>query len=110
VNIRILTLLAGIEFGTLLVLLANLATVHVPVVATILGPMHGCAYIAAIIGTAMCARPMSGPTLLSLIPGVGGSLAVAILRRRAQPSGDDPRRLAARCGHRSSAPTQAIDD
>jgi hypothetical protein len=80
VNTRVLTLLAVVEFGTLLVLLVNLATVHVPVVATLLGPLHGCAYIAAIIGTAMCARPMSRPTLLSLIPGIGGALAVATLR------------------------------
>jgi hypothetical protein len=82
VNTRVLTLLAGIELGTLLVLLANLATVHVPVVATILGPVHGCAYLAAIIGTAVHAGALSRPTLLSVIPGLGATLAVAALRRR----------------------------
>jgi hypothetical protein len=86
VNLRVLTLLAVLEFGSLLVLLANLATVHVPVVATLLGPLHGGAYLAAIIGTAMTAGLLSRPTLLSLVPGIGGTLAVATLRRRAQPS------------------------
>ncbi len=85
-NIRLLTLLAATELSSLVVLLVNLATVHVPGVATILGPLHGCAYIAAIIGTAMAARPKSLPTLLSIIPGIGATLAVAVLRRRADPS------------------------
>ena len=84
-NIRLLTLLAATEFGSLVVLLVNLATVHVPGVATILGPLHGCAYVAAIIGTAMAARPKSLPTLLSVIPGIGATLAVAVLRRSAAP-------------------------
>jgi hypothetical protein len=90
VHVRALTLLAATELASLLVLLANLATVHVPVVATILGPLHGCAYIAAIIGTAMSAGPASRPTLLSTIPGVGGSLAVATLRRRAHAVDGEP--------------------
>lgn len=77
-----LPLLAATELATLLVLLVNLATVHVPVVATILGPLHGCAYLAVIIGTAMRAGPLRLPTLLSVVPGVGGALAVAILRAR----------------------------
>ncbi|GAA5113568.1 hypothetical protein [Pseudonocardia adelaidensis] len=77
---RLLTLLAATELGSLLVLLVNLATVHVPVVASILGPLHGCTYVAVIIGTAMRARPLSLPTLFSIIPGVGGTLAVATLR------------------------------
>ncbi len=79
---RLLAVLAAIEFGTLLVLLLNVATVHVPVVATILGPLHGCAYAAAIVGTAMRTGPISLPTLLSVVPGVGSSFAVALLRRR----------------------------
>ncbi len=87
-NIRLLTLLAAIELGSLLVLLVNLATVHVPGVASILGPLHGCAYVAAIIGTAVTARPKSLPTLLSIVPGIGGTLAVAILRRRGHPDTD----------------------
>lgn len=86
-DLRLLTLLAAIEFGTLLVLLANLATVHVPVVATILGPVHGCAYIAAIVTTAVRAGLVSLPTLLSVIPGVGATLAVATLRRGARTAG-----------------------
>jgi hypothetical protein len=96
VNTRVLVLLAAIEFGTLLLLLANRATVHVPVVATILGPVHGCAYIAAIVTTTVHAGLLSRPTLLSVIPGIGATLAVADLRHRAQPSDDDPCRGVAR--------------
>ncbi|GAA0930370.1 hypothetical protein [Pseudonocardia zijingensis] len=81
---RLLAVLAGIEFGTLVVLLANLATVHVAVVPTILGPLHGCAYLAAVVGTAVRAGLLSRPALLSVIPGVGATLAVAVLRRRAR--------------------------
>jgi hypothetical protein len=90
VGIRLLTLLAAVELGSLLVLLANLGTVHVPVIATILGPLHGCAYLATIIGSAMRAGPKSLPTLLSAIPGIGGTLAVGLLRRRARSCSDDP--------------------
>lgn len=88
-SIRLLAVLAATELVSLLVLLINLATVHVPVVATVLGPLHGCVYLASIIGAAMTAGPKSLPTLLSIIPGIGGTLAVVDLKRRGLPAAAD---------------------
>jgi hypothetical protein len=96
VSIRLLAVLAATELFSLLVLLINLATVHVPVVATILGPLHGCVYLATIIGATMAAGPKSLPTLLSIIPGIGGTLAVVDLKRRGRPANDDAMRRATR--------------
>ncbi|GAA5168645.1 MULTISPECIES: hypothetical protein [Amycolatopsis] len=65
---------ALVEALSLLVLLGNLATVHVPQVAAIVGPLHGTAYLAGI--ALACARSHDVRTrLLSLIPAVGAFLA-----------------------------------
>ncbi|MDY7086779.1 MAG: DUF3817 domain-containing protein [Actinomycetota bacterium] len=65
---------AGVELLSLLVLLANLATVHVSWVATLLGPLHGCAYL-VVIGATVAETKRIRPRLLALVPGVGGVLA-----------------------------------
>jgi hypothetical protein len=79
VPLRLLTAAAAVELLTLVVLLVNLGTVHVPVVATVLGPLHGCAYLTAIVGAAV-RTGLSRVTLLCFVPGVGASLAVVLLR------------------------------
>jgi hypothetical protein len=66
---------AGVEFFSLLVLLGNLATVHVPWVATLLGPLHGCAYL-LVIGATVAATGRTRARLLAVVPGVGGLLAL----------------------------------
>ncbi|MGI5129917.1 hypothetical protein ACQEVB_24165 [Pseudonocardia sp. CA-107938] len=81
-GIRLLTGFAAVELGSLLVLLVNLAMAHVPAVAALFGPLHGTAYVAAIVGAALRAGTWSLPTLLSVVPGVGATLAVTVLRRR----------------------------
>ncbi|MFE6845332.1 DUF3817 domain-containing protein [Streptomyces sp. NPDC057686] len=84
---RLLRAGARIELFSLAALLANLATVHQQAVATLVGPLHGCAYLIAVISTATTTAGKRGPggdrtaTLLALIPGIGGMLA---LRRLAQ--------------------------
>ena len=70
----LLRVAARLEFLSLIVLLANLATVHHPVVATLIGPVHGCAYL-VVIGATLAATRQRGPRLLALIPGFGGLLA-----------------------------------
>ncbi|MBL7258665.1 DUF3817 domain-containing protein [Paractinoplanes lichenicola] len=70
----LLKIAARVELLSLLVLLANLATVHLPWVATLLGPLHGCAYL-VVIGATLAATRQAGPRLLALVPGVGGVLA-----------------------------------
>ena len=66
---------AGVELVSLVVLLANLATVHWPAVAAAVGPVHGCAYLVVII--LAFARTRDARTrLVAVLPGVGGLLAL----------------------------------
>jgi hypothetical protein len=80
---------ARFEAASLLVLLLNLATVHVQWVATLIGPLHGCAYLLAIGATLQVSRS-ARIRWLAVIPGVGGLLAERSLRTTPQPS-PDPR-------------------
>ncbi len=83
---RLLRVSARIELLSLAVLLANLATVHQQALAALLGPLHGCAYLIAVISTATATATATAgergpardrtPTLLALIPGIGGMLAL----------------------------------
>ena len=70
-----LRLAAVTELASLVVLLANLATVHLPAVATLLGPVHGCAYLVVIGATLRETRDLRA-RLLAAVPGVGGFLAI----------------------------------
>lgn len=67
--------MAAVEAFTLLVLLVNVAAVHLPGLAAGVGPVHGSAYLIAI------ALALSGPfsrrsRMLTFIPGIGALLAV----------------------------------
>lgn len=69
-----------VETASLVVLLANLATVHIPQVASVLGPVHGFAYLAA-IATAFLLPVDTRTRLLTLVPAIGGLLALNRARR-----------------------------
>ncbi|WP_433382172.1 DUF3817 domain-containing protein [Actinoplanes sp. CA-142083] len=75
----LLRIAARVELISLLLLLANLATVHLGPVATLVGPLHGCAYL-SVIGATLAATRRGRPRLLALLPGVGGLLAERTLR------------------------------
>jgi Domain of unknown function (DUF3817) len=66
---------AVVEALTLVVLLVNLATVHLDGLAAAVGPVHGSAYLVA-IAMAWSARLPGRARLLTLVPGVGALLAV----------------------------------
>jgi hypothetical protein len=66
---------AVVELLSLAVLLTNLATVHVPAVASLVGPIHGCAYL-FVVGAAYRLTRSAGITLLAAIPVVGGVIAL----------------------------------
>ncbi|MGH3812776.1 MAG: hypothetical protein ACRDUV_10020 [Pseudonocardiaceae bacterium] len=87
-SLRLLRTATGIELVTLIVLLANLATVHWPVVSSVIGPTHGCAYLFVIIAAVGAAGVTKQATLMALIPGIGGLLALRRLttQRRQQLS------------------------
>ena len=78
--LRALRIAATVELGSLLVLLANLATAHWPAVSSTIGPTHGCAYLLVII----LVFNQSGDTrtrATAVIPAVGGLLALRRLGR-----------------------------
>ena len=89
---RLLRAAAFIEFVSLLLLLVNLATVHWPAVASLLGPIHGCAYLFVIGSTVHDCRATT-TRLLAIVPGVGGLLVIRRMRSAdatGQPGRPDP--------------------
>jgi hypothetical protein len=80
VTVALLRIAARVELISLLLLLANLATVHAGWVATLLGPLHGCAYL-VVIGAGWQATRRARPRLLAVVPGIGGLLTERALRR-----------------------------
>ncbi|MEU4344018.1 DUF3817 domain-containing protein [Nocardia sp. NPDC023852] len=73
------------EALSLFMLLLNLVTVHWPVVSTLIGPVHGCAYIAVIV---LAFRPQEagrGVKATALVPVVGGLLVFRNLTCRQHP-------------------------
>ena len=70
----LLRIAARVEAASLLILLVNLATVHIAGIATLLGPLHGCAYL-LVIGTVLQTARDRRARWLALIPGFGGLLA-----------------------------------
>jgi hypothetical protein len=79
---RLFRVAAAVEFLSLLALLVNLATAHLPAITSLCGPIHGCAYLFVVVAT-MRAPTVSMSTttkVLAWLPGVGGLL---VLRREA---------------------------
>lgn len=70
---------ALVELASLAILLLNLATVHWAPVAALVGPLHGCAYL-AVIGFTWQASPVRRTRLLAFVPGIGGVLAARTAR------------------------------
>jgi hypothetical protein len=78
--VRLLRIAAGTEAVTLLVLLLNLATVHAPGVAGVVGPVHGAAYLTAIFAVLLHDGAPGAARWWAAIPGVGGLVAVRLLQ------------------------------
>jgi hypothetical protein len=74
-------LVGGVELGTLVLLLGNVATVHLPELSRIFGPVHGLAYTAAVLAAAVVSGGERRVWLWALVPGVGGLLAARRLAR-----------------------------
>ena len=85
-DLRWLRLASWAETVSLVVLLVNLGTAHVEAVASLVGPVHGCAYLATIATASLLPLPRPARTL-TLVPGIGGLLA---LRRTAATSPAPP--------------------
>ena len=81
-ELRWLATASVVEAVSLVVLLVNRVSVHLPAVTSSVGPLHGFAYLAT-IATAFLAPLATRTRLLTLVPGVGGLLAL----RRARTDG-----------------------
>lgn len=73
----LLRIAARVEVASLVLLLLNLATVHWEAVSSLLGPVHGAAYLFVIMATWQAKRGRR-LRLLAFVPAVGGLL---VLRR-----------------------------
>ena len=73
---RHLRVAAHTELVSLIVLLANLFTVHLQPVAALMGPTHGCAYLFVVIATWRFEDAPVAAKLLAVVPGAGGLLAL----------------------------------
>lgn len=71
-----LRIASTVELVTLVVMLANLFTVHLPAVSSLAGPTHGCAYLFSFIAVLRDPRRSPRAIALSLLPGIGGLLAL----------------------------------
>lgn len=69
---------ALVECVSLAVLFANLATVHLPVITSLGGPVHGMAYLVVVVATLRTAGAPRTVKALAFVPGIGGLL---VLRR-----------------------------
>ena len=70
---------AVVEVASLLVLLVNLATAHVAVLASAVGPIHGTAYLVVIAATALRPGAPRAARWWSVLPGFGGWIALRLL-------------------------------
>lgn len=65
---------AVVECVSLVVLLANLVTVHLQVVTSLGGPVHGLAYLVVVVATLRDPAASGTAKVLALVPGIGGLL------------------------------------
>lgn len=72
---RLLRIAAFVEVISLAALLVNLGTVHVPEVASLLGPVHGCAYL-VVIGATLSLTRSAATRALAVVPVAGGLIAL----------------------------------
>lgn len=80
-SVRTLRIAAAVEAISLVVLLANVFTVHAEPVTSLCGPLHGTAYLVAIAMTwGAPAAASSGARWLAFIPGFGAMFALRRLR------------------------------
>lgn len=96
VRLRYPRLAARVELVSLLVLFANLFTVHLPAVSSLLGPAHGCAYLFVVVAVWRLEEATTAAKVLALVPGAGGLLALRHLARTGTAAPATGRRTPAR--------------
>lgn len=86
VDLRWLRVAAALEAVSLLVLVVNLGTAHLPAVSAVIGPVHGGAWLAT-IATAFLIPLPPAPRWTSVVPGIGGLLALRLTTRHHERGG-----------------------
>lgn len=82
--LRTLAVLSVLELVSVLVLLVNLATAHVGVIARIIGPTHGALYLAVAV-VALLGRGLTTKTrVCAILPVLSGPLTMVNVRREAR--------------------------
>lgn len=76
-----LTVLSALELASVLVLVGNLATMRLPGLASLLGPAHGCCYLAVAVTALMGRGLFSRTRWQALIPVLGGLFTLVNVRR-----------------------------
>jgi hypothetical protein len=87
--VRWLRVAAAVELLSLLVLLVNLATAHLPAIASLGGPTHGCAYLVVVVAALRSAAAGPATKAIAWVPGIGGLLVVRRLTRESEPGAVD---------------------
>jgi hypothetical protein len=72
--VRWFRVVAAVELVSLVVLLVNLATVHLPAITSLGGPTHGCAYLVVVVATLRDPAATPATKAVAWLPGVGGLL------------------------------------
>ncbi|WJY41813.1 DUF3817 domain-containing protein [Streptomyces sp. P9-2B-2] len=78
---RYLRVAAHGELVSLIVLLVNLATAHLKPLSSLMGPLHGCAYLFVVIAVWRLDRVDTTARAIAVLPGVGGILALRRIGR-----------------------------
>lgn len=79
---RTLRVATAVETISLTVLLLNLATAHIKAISSLVGPLHGAAYLTVVAATlALPSAAATGARWRSAVPVVGGLLALRRLRK-----------------------------
>ncbi|MFD1939715.1 MULTISPECIES: hypothetical protein [Nonomuraea] len=72
------------EVISLVLMLANLATAHIREISSLLGPLHGCAYLVVVIGVLRLPSAGRRARLLAFLPGIGGWLSIRSMETAAR--------------------------
>ncbi|MFE2055059.1 hypothetical protein ACFQ6U_07830 [Streptomyces sp. NPDC056465] len=83
--VRSLRIAAHTELVTLAAMLANLATVHLGPVSSLMGPTHGCAYLFVVVAAWRSDGATAAARAVAVVPGIGGLLAWRRLVASAPP-------------------------
>ncbi|WP_342777899.1 DUF3817 domain-containing protein [Streptomyces hundungensis] len=72
---------AHAELISLVVMLTNVLTVHLKPISSLLGPIHGCAYLFVVIRAWRLQQTSTRAKFSALVPGAGGLLFLRQLDR-----------------------------